>query len=337
LRLAVTTYRPDVEEIWDWRTDTLNFYFKPPKEVEKKKKKNKDGEEDTDSVPPIDFLTLNVKSSSTQDLYGSISLSTEQPIARIIDSGLRMEIKRDTLWDTIAAPKLIRPDSINLKKYQIDYNWEPGARYRLTVDSASVYGIYGHWNNTLHHEFSVRSAEEYSALYFIVTGLQPDERAIVELLKSDNVADTASVINGTAAFPHIMPGEYYARLYIDRNDNHKWDTGSIADSLQPEEVFYFPKKINLKKNWDVEQNWNIYETAVDKQKPEEIKKNKPKENKIRRRNPDGSYIDEPDSRDRNNYEEDEEEFGGSFFGPGYGNGSRNIGSPNSYNSNRRLR
>lgn len=48
-----------------------------------------------------------------------------------------------------------------------------------------------------------------------------------------------------------------------------------------EEVFitYYPQELELKANWDIEQDWDIYATPVDKQKPEKIKKNKPKEKK----------------------------------------------------------
>ena len=38
----------------------------------------------------------------------------------------------------------------------------------------------------------------------------------------------------------------------------------------------FSKKLDLKKNWDVEQTWDITELPIDKQKPYAIKKNRPK-------------------------------------------------------------
>ena len=100
--------------------------------------------------------------------------------------------------------------------------------------------------------------------------------------------DTASVVSGSAEFDFILPGTYYARLFIDRNRNGKYDTG-ILDSIQPEDVYYYPKKIVLKKNWDVEQTWNVNELPVDQQKPKELVKNKVKDKK-RRRNPDGSFV-----------------------------------------------
>ena len=41
-------------------------------------------------------------------------------------------------------------------------------------------------------------------------------------------------------------------------------------------MYYFAKKLELKKNWDIEQTWLVDELAVDAQKPYAIKKNKPK-------------------------------------------------------------
>lgn len=79
-----------------------------------------------------------------------------------------------------------------------------------------------------------------------------------------------------AIFKHIMPGDYYVRLFIDRNGNGIWDTGNLTDSIQPEETYYYSKKIALKKNWDIQQSWDLFELPVDMQKPLDIKKNKPK-------------------------------------------------------------
>ena len=45
---------------------------------------------------------------------------------------------------------------------------------------------------------------------------------------------------------------------------------------KPEDVYYYSRKLNLKKNWDVTQSWDLWELAVDAQKPRAITKNKPK-------------------------------------------------------------
>ena len=67
-------------------------------------------------------------------------------------------------------------------------------------------------------------------------------------------------------------------------------------------MFYYSKKLQLKKNWDVEQTWDLYELAVDAQKPLAIKKNKPKPKKGERLN------------DRDSDEEEYDEFGNPIDG-----------------------
>ena len=113
----------------------------------------------------------------------------------------------------------------------------------------------------------------------------------------------------------MAPGVYYARGFFDRNGNGEWDTGNIAAKLQPEEVFYYPKRIELKKNWDIQQTWNPSEVPVDMQKPFELKKNKPKRS--------NQQNQQPDDDD----EEEEDEWGtnftpGSQYNERHGNNNR---------------
>lgn len=91
------------------------------------------------------------------------------------------------------------------------------------------------------------------------------------------------------------------------------------DSLQPEEVYYFAKKINLKKNWDVEQTWDVTELPLDRQKPYAIKKNRPK---LKR----GEKAPEEE-------EDEEDEFMNNPFG-GQGNGLNNRNNMNRPGNNR---
>ena len=142
------------------------------------------------------------------------------------------------------------------------------------MDSAAIVGIYGEHNKAFKQEITVRALEDYSNLVLKVSGA--DSTAIVELLNSsDAPVRQAPVIGGAATFRYLSPGTYYARMYFDANGDSMWTTG-ILDSIQPEEVAYYPKKLDLKRNWDVEQQWDIYEMPVDRQKPYAILKNKPK-------------------------------------------------------------
>lgn len=341
MMIEIRYLRTDTLDQLSWGTDTLRVLFKGAREekrqkeeaekkaAERRKKAEKKGE-NIDSIEAAEaakltFVKVSAPGGATQEIYKPLFIDVDQPLDTIIQSGLRMLMLNDTIWDTIPAPPLVPVDSFGLLKYQLDMKWTPGTKYKYVADSASIIGAYNQWNSTFTHEFSTRKLEDYSALYFNVTGVT--DSAVVEVLdKSDKTVDEAPLKGGVAEFPYMQPGTYYARLYIDRNGNGKWDTGSLLDSVQPEEVYYYPKKIVLKKNWDVEQSWNIYDTPIDLQKPKEIVKNKPKTAKKRRRNKDGTYIDD-ENGERNPDEEEEDPYNeGNFFGPGNSNGTRNFGN-----------
>ena len=108
------------------------------------------------------------------------------------------------------------------------------------------------------------------------------------------------VRNGEFEMLNVTPGAYFLRLTIDSNANGKWDTGNYKEHLQPEEVYYYPKRLRLRANWDLDENWNIYETALDLQKPEEIRRNKPEQAK--------NKIEKKQDKNQNGDDEEEDEF-----------------------------
>lgn len=273
LNMSVRYLRTDSTDNLSWTTDTLAFNMR--KARQSKKKKQEEETADSDFVPKITLLQLKPAGGAQMDVYGSLRLETDQPIKTKNDSAFHLEMLVDTIWAPIERPTFYFPDSLRPMQLRADVKWEPGAKYRLTVDSLGVTGIYDIWNGPVSQEFTVKALSEYSNITFAITGA--DSTAVVELLNNqDKPVKSVAVENGRAVIRYIDPGTYYARLYFDRNGNGKYDTGNLADSLQPEEVCYFSKKINLKRNWDVEQSWNIYELPLDMQKPAEIKKNKPK-------------------------------------------------------------
>lgn len=179
--------------------------------------------------------------------------------------------------------------------YVASYEWEPGATYKLTIDSLGVMGIYDQGNAPFSQTFSVRKESDYSTITFNIVGLD-SVAAVVELLSAaDMPLKRKPVEGGKVVFDHTLPNTYYARLFIDRNGNGLYDGGSLTEGVQPEEVYYYPKKIPLKQRWDVVQNWNVYELPLDAQKPLEIKKNKPK--------PKPGEIPEKDDDDEDEYDE----------------------------------
>lgn len=255
-----------------------------------------------DTIPPRPTpISFKITSGSSQDVHRPLVFTSETPVASFDTTTVKLEWLVDSVWYPLPSPVISLIDSLNTLKYIGDYKWSPGEKYRLTVDSAAIYDIYGLTNDPISHEFTVKKLDEYSSLAFNITGLD-GRPAVVEVLDgSDKVVAAAPVKGNIGRVEYLSPGTYYARLFIDADTNGVYSTG-ILDSIQPEEVYYYPKKITLKKNWGIEQPWDIYELPIDLQKPQDVKKNKPK----RKRG-------ENDPDDNNEDEEDDEFFDDPFM------------------------
>ena len=297
-------------------SDTVFFNLKKvgkkKKDKEKEKAKEKNDTTKTDSVPPVPLIEFKAASQSTIDVYAPFRFKSETPIDSIIPSMVHLSQKSDTVWNELGVVPLVQDKVLGLLNFKVDYPWEPGGNYSITIDSMAITNIYGIYNKRIKQDFKVKTLEDYSNLFFKINA--PDS-AFVELLNSsDAIVYTAPVRNGMVELFNVNPGDYYARVVIDANGNGKWDTGNYSEHRQPEEVYYYPKKLKLKQNWDVEENWDIYELPIDVQKPMEIKKNKPKNYKT-------------DKKNKEDEEEDEDEFGTN-----YGTGNSYTG--NKYNDTR---
>ena len=288
LMVATTYLRTDTASNLSWGTDTLKFTFQRQKA--KKKKKN----EETDSLEQIRFMELHPLANGTQEVYAPLLLQTGTPTERYSREAfhLQRKLQNDTIFYPAEIKSIaLRDSTLNRRDLVLKVDWEPGAAYTLAVDSLAMTDIYGLQTKPLKVDFNVRKMEEYGNIVFNITAVR--DSAIVELLDgTEKIVLRAPVKNHRAELLNLLPGKYYARLFIDRNGNGKYDTGNYDMHLQPEETVYYPGAINLKKNWDVEQTWDIYATPIDKQKPEAIKKNKPERKKWEKVNTEKTETDE---------------------------------------------
>lgn len=288
LMVATTYLRTDTASNLSWGTDTLKFTFQRQKA--KKKKKN----EETDSLEQIRFMELHPLANGTQEVYAPLLLQTGTPIERYSREAfhLQRKLQNDTTFYPAEIKSIaLRDSTLNRRDLMLKVDWEPGAAYTLAVDSLAMTDIYGLQTKPLKVDFNVRKMEEYGNIVFNITAVR--DSAIVELLDgTEKIVLRTPVKNHRAELLNLLPGKYYARLFIDRNGNGKYDTGNYDMHLQPEETVYYPGAINLKKNWDVEQTWDIYATPIDKQKSEAIKKNKPERKKWEKVNTEKTETDE---------------------------------------------
>ena len=316
LMVATTYLRTDTASNLSWGTDTLKFTFQRQKA--KKKKKN----EETDSLEQIRFMELHPLANGTQEVYAPLLLQTGTPIERYSREAfhLQRKLQNDTTFYPAEIKSIaLRDSTLSRRDLMLKVDWEPGAAYTLAVDSLAMTDIYGLQTKPLKVDFNVRKMEEYGNIVFNIPAVR--DSAIVELLDgTEKIVLRAPVKSHRAELLNLLPGKYYARLFIDRNGNGKYDTGNYDMHLQPEETVYYPGAINLKKNWDVEQTWDIYATPIDKQKSEAIKKNKPERKKW-----------EKVSTEKTETDEDEENGFSDFSNPN----DPNLRNSNNFDNYRR--
>lgn len=270
------------------KTDTLRMVNKINKErrlamaeearkKEEKERKKRARKGDTLRVK-TKFLSMNVDAPSAFDLNRNITLKFEEPVAHIDTSAIHMAVKIDSLWEDI--PFIFQTDSILPRQYQILADWQPGKEYRMQIDSLAIQGLYGLYTDKVENTLKVKTLEDYGTLYLNITGAGP--HAIVQLLNSSDAIVRQQPVSrqNTCDFYFLQPNtKYYIRLFNDDNQNGVWDTGNYEAKRQPEEVFYFPKVWEMKANFEFEETWNVQDIPLDKQKLDEIKKQKPDEAK----------------------------------------------------------
>ena len=276
------------------RTDTLRMMNKINKErrmamaedarkKEEKERKRREKRGDTVKAEPK-FFAMTVDAPSSLDINKNITIKFEEPVESVDTSAIHVAMMVDSVWQDI--PFIFMADSMAHRQYQILANWQPGLEYQLRIDSLAIKGIYGLYTNKVENKLKVKTLEEYGTLYLNIVGAGP--HAIVQLLNSSDAVVRQQPVSdkSTCDFYFLQPGtKYYIRLFNDDNNNGIWDTGSYEEKRQPEEVFYFPKVWEMKANFEFEETWDIRAIPLDKQKLDEIKKQKPEEaKKIKDRN-----------------------------------------------------
>ncbi len=277
VKLKVDYLRTDSLNNHVLNKDTLSFTMRGRKVEEAKPEK--EGEEEE----IIQHLKIRDNIQSSHEIYNSLFLEFEEPLANFDSTKIQLQHEVDSLFKPIEYTLLT--DSLNARRYRIKHKWLPGEKYKLLIDSAVFVSEYGLHNNTLEKVFTVKKLEQYGNLMFIISGLPKGKVAYVELLNAqDKPFRKVRVKDSEALFMDLNPGKLYARLFIDENEDGEWTSGDYDFKRLPETVYYNPKWYEIRAFTNHEESWNLNERPFDKQKPLEITKNKPEEKKKRNRN-----------------------------------------------------
>ncbi len=232
------------------KRDTVELIYAAPKTAKVKRKKNE--------LPPVPTINLvNNINSSAHDIYRPIRIEAPEPLSSFDTTKVRLYSFEDTVKTLI--PIVVKKDTNSVRKFYIEHHWEPNTNYLFQVDSAAAYNIYGYPSNKINQKFRTQKEDYYGKIILTISGLSTP--AIVQLLgndKDEKILQKIQILeDGKIEFPYLKPEKYKIKIILDSNKNGKWDTGYLADGIQPEEVVYYPKIIKVRSNFEFVETWDI--------------------------------------------------------------------------------
>jgi uncharacterized protein (DUF2141 family) len=168
----------------------------------------------------------------------------------------------------VSKMKLINKDSAEVKftteydefNQQLKFNFkkEPLEKYNLKIFPGALIDFNDKKNDTLTYSFSTNNTTDYGNLKVTLENVKRFP-VIVELTteKGEVLATEFSEKSNVINFDLLEPKKYTLRLIYDDNKDKLWTPGSFLEQRQSEEVIYFPKEIDVRSNWDVEQPFDL--------------------------------------------------------------------------------
>lgn len=138
--------------------------------------------------------------------------------------------------------------------FKIDYPWQNGKKYKLTILPGAVKDIYDLTNDTVKQEFLVPTEETMAMLSIKTKNLDSDKNYLLQILseKFEPIREMEINKDSTYTFSYLSTGPIKLRLVEDTNRDHRYTYSHFAKKRQPEKVYIYPDPITLRANWELE-------------------------------------------------------------------------------------
>jgi hypothetical protein len=202
-----------------------------------------------------DSLTISAISSKILPLNEKFLLRTNLPISRIDESKISLIRK-----DSTSVPFKLEYDELNLT-LKVNFQKDPLEKYSLKFLPESIVDFSGQTTKKiLKFDIETKNISDYGNLRLNLENIKAFP-VIVELTDKNGLIQYSNYSESSAQidFSLIKPDVYTLRLIYDENKNKVWDSGNYLEKIQPENVIYFPKDIDVRANWDVQQTFILKE------------------------------------------------------------------------------
>jgi hypothetical protein len=195
-----------------------------------------------------------------KDLTVPLTLTFNHPVSKFTSDSITLQRRNQAI-----PLKLMKQDEVG-KKYLIDCTLNNDSSYQLLVKPGAFTDCFGNKNDTLLVSFKVPSVESTGNLYLTLSNDSAatpidfnNHHYLLQLLNEKGEAVNTQKVEkyGTVNYLLMKPGNYKAQLIVDSNKNGQWDTGKYLNKQQAETIIFMSGSINLRANWDVEEDWKI--------------------------------------------------------------------------------
>ena len=225
--------------------DTTRLVFK------EEKKKGRDKDKDQEKAE-IKYKT-NIRVSSL-DLHVPLRFTFSYPLLAYDFNNWMLVEAEDSM-----AVKPSFADSAR-RKLEIERQWPEETEYTLIAPDSVLFDLIGASHDSIRISFKTKSLADYGIITLNFTPSEFCPRYVLQLMSEDEskIFDERIVSQSeTIRYDYLKPGKYKIKAICDRNKNGKWDTGDYMLKLQPESVYYFNKIIDLRANWEIEEEWDL--------------------------------------------------------------------------------
>tara|TARA_R110000850_G_scaffold271031_2_gene404647 strand:- start:39484 stop:41091 length:1608 start_codon:yes stop_codon:yes gene_type:complete len=240
----------------DTKSDSLYYWFKPGIESDSLLFKVRNNTySDTLDVrmqdKKVDSLTISAVKTGTIAFDQTLELTANNPIVSVEKE--RMELMNK---DSLFVDFQLRLDERS-NILSVDFEKTEREVYTLTLFPEALEDFFGQVNDTLSFKVNTRTTADYGFLSFNIEKAK-SYPLIVQLVTEGGVVTKemyAKEEQTVFEFENINPANYNVRVIYDTNENGKWDTGDFLERRQPEEVIYFPKLLDIRANWTLNETF----------------------------------------------------------------------------------
>lgn len=258
---VISETTPDFEYriLQDTEKDTLHYWYKPFMEVDSlvfqvTNQKYVDTVLTKIKDMKRDSLTVSAITKGTIDVDTPFKISANIPLTKLDTSYVNI-INQDSIPLNFEYSFEERKNT-----YSINFPKEEKQIFNIQLLPGALTDFYNATNDTLNFRVKTPDFADLGALNITVTNIK--SYPVIVQLTNDKGELYKEIIHqeedgNVFNFTYIKPAEYLLRVIYDNNNNAKWDTGNYLKGIQPEEIIYYPGKIEVRANWDVVEQFRL--------------------------------------------------------------------------------